>query len=158
LRKQVRGDLLQWRGAQARWWIDALISESSDLRQTSIDEQLDAGDVASVVGSEERDGGSDVFRMPNPTEWYALPVLSGHGIPRLLREPLQAGRVDTSRADDVDPDPARLEVARPGAGKRTKSRFGRAVDAAADEPLRPHDGGRQDDGSAFAQERQRLLN
>src|SRR5206468_10027089 len=131
----------------------------SDLRQATVHEQLDAGDVAALVRGQEDHCLRDLVGRAYPTE------RRGRGGFRLdLRDLLVAqagalvpGRDDRAWAHDVDPNLATLQIHRPGARERPQGRLGRGVDATGRHALHGRYGAVQHDRSAVGHQRQRLL-
>src|SRR5580658_2328068 len=102
------------------------------LSQAAIDEQLDAGYVATVVGGQEQDGLRDFIGGAGTAQgniaYRALYKL----IDLFLRHPKRgviARCRDDARTDCIHPDLALLEVYGPGARKRADRCLGRTVDA-----------------------------
>src|ERR1700683_2901095 len=102
------------------------------LSQAAIDEQLDAGYVAAVVGGQEQDGLRDFIRGAGTAQGNIANRALYKLIDLFLRHPKRgvvARRRDDARTDCIHPDLALLEVYGPRARERADCSFGRAVDA-----------------------------
>src|SRR5579862_2211120 len=102
------------------------------LSQTAVDEQLDAGYVAGVVGGQEQNGLRDFIHAAGTAKGNLVDRALYKLIDLFLRHPKRGvvarGR-DDARTDRVHPDLALLEVYGPGARKRSDCRLRCAVDA-----------------------------
>src|ERR1700683_4730496 len=130
------------------------------LSQAAIDEQLDAGYVAAVVGGQEQDGFRDFIRRAGTAQGNIAYRAIYKLIDLFLRHPKRgvvARRRDDARTDCIHPDLALLEVYRPGARKRADRRLRRGVDAEGRTAGAGNYRRIQYDRSARLQQRERLL-
>src|SRR5262249_25312554 len=130
-----------------------------DLGHAAIDEQLDAGDVAAVVGGEEQGSVRHLVWRAHPAQWHGGDDARLHLVDLLPRPPglAEARRFSRAGADGVHADLAVPQLRRPAARERPHGGLAAAVDAARFHPLDRGDRGIQDDGRAVREERQRLL-
>ncbi len=124
-----------------------------DLGGAAVDEELDAVDVAGVVGGEEEGDGGDLFGAAD----LAARNEGGEVVLGVGAEGVEDGRVDGSGAEDVDADLAVLEVVEPGAGEGADRSFAGGVDAEGREAFDAGDGAVEDDGAVVVEEGQGLL-
>src|SRR5215510_14101603 len=110
---------------------------ASHLRKTAIDEQLGAGDVARVIGSEKH-------RRPSHFVTRAKPAERGGGVnqfPALFtgrrgsEQAVQSGGIDRAGADRVHANLTMLQIRGPGARKGTRDRLGGGIDAVCAQSL-----------------------
>src|SRR2546422_394410 len=130
-----------------------------DLGHAAVDEQLDAGDVAAVIGRQEERGLRDLVGAAHPPHRNRGHDILLELLDLRLAQPqaIEARRLDRTRADRVDADPAPLEIDGPAARERAHRRLGGAVDAGGLEALGGGDGRVQDDRAAILKQRQGLL-
>ncbi len=123
-----------------------------DLGCAAVDVELDAVDVAGVVGGEEEGDGGDFFGAAYLAAGnQGCEVGLGVGA-----EGIEDGCVDGSGAEDVDADLAVLEVVEPGAGEGADRRFAGSVHAEGRKALDAGDGAVEEDGAAVVEEGQGL--
>src|SRR5580658_10095831 len=102
------------------------------LSQAAIDEQLDTGYIAAVVGGQKQDGLRDFIRGAGTAQGNIakralyIPI---DVVPRHPKRSVVSRRRDDPRTDCVDPDLALLQIYGPGARKGPDRRLGCAVDA-----------------------------
>src|SRR5467141_1835612 len=95
-----------------------------DLGDAAVHEELDAGDIARVVGGEERDSLRNVIRIAHATQRHALCEIFFHLRERITLPPaLENRRIDMAGADGVHANTAVAEFPRPGAGERAHCRL-----------------------------------
>src|SRR3954466_11114850 len=111
----------------------------SDLREAAVDEELDAGHVAALVRSEERDDLGDLVggarAAGGDLRQHALDEFV-HLLLVELESDRVSGRGDDAGADRVDADAPRAQVVGPAARERADRGLGGVVDAEAWQALR----------------------
>ena len=126
-----------------------------DLGDATIDKQVDTGDEAAVLGSEEQRGRRDFFWAAEPAERNCLRELSANGgsFPGGGDLAVHDGRIDRPRAERVDPDAPVLQLHRPRAREGADCRLAGAVGAVMRQPLHAGDRSGEDDAPAIAHQR-----
>jgi len=114
----------------------------SKRAQAAIDDEIGAGNVAALVGSQEQRCGSNLLGVAKAVERSGGPKARPYRVSTFFRWRLRVddGRVNRARADRVNTDTTVLEFRRPRAHKRTNAGLGCAVSGVARNPLERGDG------------------
>src|SRR5689334_1858063 len=126
---------------------------SSDLRRTTVDKQLDSGNETGIVRCEEQRRARDLFRLSDPAHRHQRHERVFH----FLRNSREDARLDRTGAYDIHSDPSGFEIVRPGAREGAHSGFACVVNARALEAFHARDRTSHDDRSAVSHERECLL-
>src|SRR5258707_11907803 len=104
------------------------VAAKLDLYHATVDEELDAGDVARVIRRKEDDHLGNFVGMPHAAERHlrSKPSLQLFRLLFILGEAVDCGCVDRTRAHDIDANLAVLELIRPRPSEGTDSGFGGA--------------------------------
>jgi hypothetical protein len=102
-----------------------------DLHCAAIDEQLDACNVARIIGCQKERSGRYFMRLAPSTHWD----YGNKGVLHFLRDGLCShGSIYRTWTNDIDPDLS-FELGSPSSGERTDGRFAGAVHASTRKSL-----------------------
>jgi hypothetical protein len=95
-----------------------------------VDEQLNPGDEAAIIGGEEHSRLADLVRVGNPTyREFGCETLEESLFLIGRHEPDEARHLRRPRAQYIDPDACALEIEDPGTSEAAYGRLGCTVDA-----------------------------
>src|SRR6266849_490723 len=129
------------------------------LAQDHRPQNLRPGDIATLIRCEKHHSISDLNGPAKPAErdrasYHLAPLLTRFARREQIR---QAGRVDGTRADRVDSNPAILEIRGPRSRERADGRLRGAVNTIRGKAFAANDRGTEDDRCTFGHQRKRLL-
>src|SRR5438093_6925495 len=118
-----------------------------DLTLPSIHRKIDARNIGALVGSKERGGGSNLFRLSDSPQRDRRNdrVRKFRGLLFGQAHFTEDRRLNRAGTDRVHPDLSVLEIGRPRPGEGTHGRLGRAIYAESPDAFVAGDRGVQDD-------------